>query len=141
VDRVLRKWCFVFTLAAIAAAAFFGARAVARVIEASLFLGDDAALATTLDTIGDYAGIWTEHGATAVRIAVDMVNEGLITREEAVLRVDPASLDQLLAIVEADRDALRARARAGAAVVVVSHRPEPAQDADRVLTLTEGVLK
>src|SRR6185436_15270522 len=32
----------------------------------------------------------------AVRIAVDMVNEGLITREEAVLRVDPASLDQLL---------------------------------------------
>jgi pyruvate,orthophosphate dikinase len=32
----------------------------------------------------------------AVRIAVDMVNEGLITKEEAVLRVDPASLDQLL---------------------------------------------
>jgi ABC-type lipoprotein export system ATPase subunit len=37
--------------------------------------------------------------------------------------------------------ALRDRARSGAAVVVVSHRPEPAQDADRVLTLTEGVLK
>jgi pyruvate,orthophosphate dikinase len=32
----------------------------------------------------------------AVRIAVDMVGEGLITRDEAVLRVDPASLDQLL---------------------------------------------
>ncbi len=32
----------------------------------------------------------------AVKIAVDMVNEGLITREEAVLRVEPASLDQLL---------------------------------------------
>ena len=29
-------------------------------------------------------------------IAVDMVGEGLITREEAVLRVEPASLDQLL---------------------------------------------
>lgn len=32
----------------------------------------------------------------AVRIAVDMVGEGLITRDEALLRVDPASLDQLL---------------------------------------------
>ncbi len=32
----------------------------------------------------------------AVKIAVDMVNEGLITEEEAILRVEPASLDQLL---------------------------------------------
>lgn len=32
----------------------------------------------------------------ALKIAVDMVNEGLITQEEALLRVDPASLDQLL---------------------------------------------
>ena len=32
----------------------------------------------------------------AVRIAVDMVREGLISREEAVMRVEPASLDQLL---------------------------------------------
>ena len=32
----------------------------------------------------------------ALRIAVEMANEGLITREEAVLRVEPASLDQLL---------------------------------------------
>ena len=32
----------------------------------------------------------------AVKIAVDMTNEGLITREEAVMRVEPASLDQLL---------------------------------------------
>jgi pyruvate,orthophosphate dikinase len=32
----------------------------------------------------------------AVRIAVDMVNEGLITREEGVMRVEPSSLDQLL---------------------------------------------
>jgi pyruvate,orthophosphate dikinase len=32
----------------------------------------------------------------AVRIAVDMVKEGLITEQEAVLRVDAASLDQLL---------------------------------------------
>jgi pyruvate, orthophosphate dikinase len=32
----------------------------------------------------------------AVRIAVDMVSEGLITKEEALLRVEPTSLDQLL---------------------------------------------
>ncbi|WP_027719091.1 pyruvate, phosphate dikinase [Desulfovirgula thermocuniculi] len=32
----------------------------------------------------------------AVKIAVDMVREGLITKEEALLRVDPAQLDQLL---------------------------------------------
>jgi len=34
--------------------------------------------------------------SAAVKIAVDMVSEGLISREEAVLRVEPASLDQLL---------------------------------------------
>ncbi|MDP2181404.1 MAG: pyruvate, phosphate dikinase [Actinomycetota bacterium] len=32
----------------------------------------------------------------ALKIAVDMVEEGLIDREEAVLRIDPAQLDQLL---------------------------------------------
>ncbi len=32
----------------------------------------------------------------AVKTATDMVKEGLITEEEAVMRVDPASLDQLL---------------------------------------------
>ena len=32
----------------------------------------------------------------ALKIAVDMANEGLITREEAILRVDPVALDQLL---------------------------------------------
>jgi len=35
-------------------------------------------------------------GPAAVRIAVDMVEEKLITKEEAVLRVDPQQLDQLL---------------------------------------------
>ncbi len=34
--------------------------------------------------------------AAAVQIAVDMMNEGLISEEEAVLRVDPLQLDQLL---------------------------------------------
>ncbi|MFC3711615.1 pyruvate, phosphate dikinase [Sphingoaurantiacus capsulatus] len=32
----------------------------------------------------------------ALKISVDMANEGLITPEEAILRVDPAALDQLL---------------------------------------------
>ena len=32
----------------------------------------------------------------ALRIAVELANEGLITKEEAVLRVEPLSLDQLL---------------------------------------------
>ncbi|MBI1867354.1 MAG: pyruvate, phosphate dikinase [Methylocystis sp.] len=32
----------------------------------------------------------------ALKIAVDMANEGCITREEAIIRVDPASLEQLL---------------------------------------------
>ncbi len=32
----------------------------------------------------------------ALKIAVDMVEEGLITREEAVLRIEPEQLDQLL---------------------------------------------
>ncbi len=35
-------------------------------------------------------------GASAVKIAVDMVREGLITREEAVQRVEPQHVDQLL---------------------------------------------
>ncbi len=35
-------------------------------------------------------------GPAAVRIAVEMVEEGLITKKEAVLRVEPQQLDQLL---------------------------------------------
>jgi len=32
----------------------------------------------------------------AVKIAVDMVKEGLITKEEAIIRIDPSQIDQLL---------------------------------------------
>jgi pyruvate,orthophosphate dikinase len=35
-------------------------------------------------------------GPAAVRIAVEMVGEGLLTKKEAILRVDPQQLDQLL---------------------------------------------
>ena len=34
--------------------------------------------------------------AAALRIAAEMVDEGLISREEAVARIDPGQLDQLL---------------------------------------------
>ena len=34
--------------------------------------------------------------AAALRVAVEMVDEGLISRDEAVARIDPAQLDQLL---------------------------------------------
>ncbi len=36
------------------------------------------------------------NAAARIRTAVEMANEGLISREEALLRVDPAQLDQLL---------------------------------------------
>jgi len=47
-------------------------------------------------------------GPAAVKIAVDMVEEGLIDKREAVLRVDPQQLDQLLhpVIVPESRKAL-----------------------------------
>ncbi|MGE5808709.1 MAG: pyruvate, phosphate dikinase, partial [Nitrospirota bacterium] len=48
----------------------------------------------TLFMLQTRTGKRTAHAA--VKIAVDMVGEGLITKEEAVLRVEPASLDQLL---------------------------------------------
>ena len=34
--------------------------------------------------------------AAALRVAVEMVDEGLISRDEAVARIDPGQLDQLL---------------------------------------------
>ncbi len=46
--------------------------------------------------------------AAAVKIAVDMVAEGLITKEEAVARIEPSQVDQLL------RDQFDPVARAGA---------------------------
>jgi len=48
----------------------------------------------TLYMLQTRTGKRTAHAA--VKIAVDMVKEGLISKEEAVLRVEPASLDQLL---------------------------------------------
>jgi len=46
-------------------------------------------------------------GPAAVRIAVEMVEEGLISKEEAVMRVEPSQLDQLLHPVLADKKSLK----------------------------------
>ena len=48
-------------------------------------------------------------GFAAVRIAVDMVAERLITKEEALLRIDPEALDQLLAPIFDPGEQQRAR--------------------------------
>jgi len=76
-------------------------------------------------------------GFAAVRIAVEMVKERLITREEALLRIDPASLDQLLqpvfdpAAIQKARSAGRVLTRGlnagpGAATGMIAFTPERA---------------
>ncbi|MHB8879391.1 MAG: pyruvate, phosphate dikinase, partial [Myxococcaceae bacterium] len=48
-------------------------------------------------------------GKAALKIAVDMVKEGLITTDEALLRVEPAQLDQLLhPILAEDKQGVKA---------------------------------
>ncbi len=99
----------------------------------------------------------------AVRIAVDMANARLISRREAVMRVDPASLDQLLHPMldpNADRDVVakglpaspgaavgrivlsadeaEARARAGEKVILV--RVETSPDDIHGMHAAEGIL-
>ena len=51
--------------------------------------------------------------AAEVKIAVDMANEGLITKEEAVARVTPAQVDTLLHPQFDDNDHEEAAARSG----------------------------
>ncbi len=99
----------------------------------------------------------------AVRIATEMVAEGLISRKEAVLRVDPASLDQLLhprlpddvgeaplvrgvaaspgaASGEAVFDADRAEAWAGAGRSVILVRWETTPDDIHGMAAARGIL-
>ena len=68
--------------------------------------------------------------AAAIRIAIDMVEEGLITREEAVGRVSPKQLDQLLhpqfdPTADIEVLACGLNASPGAAVGRSSSRPTP----------------
>ncbi len=99
----------------------------------------------------------------ALRVAVEMVDEGLITREEAVARIDPGQLDQLLhpmidpdAAIEVaatglnaspgaasgaivlDADTAEERGRAGEAVILV--RWETTPDDIHGLIQAQGVL-
>jgi pyruvate,orthophosphate dikinase len=57
--------------------------------------------------------------AAAVKIAVDMVEEGLITKEEAVTRIEPSQVDQLL------RDQFDPAARKGAQVIAKGLNASP----------------
>src|SRR5438552_4444631 len=88
--------------------------------------------------------------AAAVKAAVDMTAEGLITRDEAIVRIDPASLDQLLhpmldpaaefevaarglnaspgaacGAIVLDADAAEERGKAGESVVIVGRESSP----------------
>jgi pyruvate,orthophosphate dikinase len=101
--------------------------------------------------------------AAALRIAADMVSEGLISREEAVARIDPAQLDQLLhpmidpeakveviaeglnaspgaatGAVVLDADTAEDRGRAGESVILV--RWETTPDDIHGLIWAKGVL-
>ncbi len=104
-------------------------------------------------------------GLAALRIAVDMVDEGLITQEEALLRVEPEQLDQLLhpvfepkargkvraearglgagpgaasgSIVLTPEDAV-AQARRGKAVILV--RPETSPEDVAGMAAARGIL-
>jgi pyruvate,orthophosphate dikinase len=80
--------------------------------------------------------------AAAVKIAVDMFNEGLITKEEALLKVDPGQLDQLLhpmidpnAKVESVAKGLPASPGAGVGKVVFTadHAEEMAKKGEKVI--------
>src|SRR5262249_38286145 len=74
--------------------------------------------------------------AAALKTAVDMVDEGLISREEAVARIDPAQLDQLLHPMLDPRAELEVAARGlnaspGAAVGAIVFDADTAEDRGR----------
>ncbi len=80
--------------------------------------------------------------AAAVKIATDMLNEGLITREEALLKVEPEQLDQLLhpmidpnETVESIAKGLPASpgAAVGKVVFTAEHAEEMAQVGEKVI--------
>ncbi len=102
-------------------------------------------------------------GAAAVKIAVDLVNEGIISREEAILRVEPYHLDQLLhpmvdpkveatvlgkglpaspgaaaGAVVFDPDVAEKRAQSGERVILV--RPETSPEDFHGMVAAQGIL-
>lgn len=80
--------------------------------------------------------------SAALKMAVDMANEGLISEEEAVRRVDPASLDQLLHPIldpEAERQAL-AKGLPASPGAVSGKIVMSADEAERLSELGERVI-
>jgi pyruvate,orthophosphate dikinase len=71
--------------------------------------------------------------AAALRAAVEMVDEGLITKEEAILRLDPISLDQLL------HPTFEAEALGKAAVLATGLPASPGAATGRVYFTAEAV--
>jgi pyruvate,orthophosphate dikinase len=76
--------------------------------------------------------------AAAVKVAVDMVNEGIISKEEGLNRVEPTQLNQLLlpSFVAEDKDkakkanrllATGLNASPGAAIGLISFNPDEAE--------------
>ena len=78
----------------------------------------------------------------AVRMAVEMVEEGLITKDEAILRVDPASIDQLLhpALDSAAEKTLLARGLPASPGAVSGEIVFSAEDAERRSGQGVGVI-
>jgi pyruvate,orthophosphate dikinase len=71
--------------------------------------------------------------AAALRAAVEMVDEGLISKEEAILRLDPVSLDQLL------HPTFEAQALGKAAVLATGLPASPGAATGRVYFTAEAV--
>ena len=74
-------------------------------------------------------------GPAAVRIAVDMVEEGLISKQEAVLRVDPAQLDQLLHPV------LEAKSKASLNRLTIGLPASPGASVGRIVFTADDAVK
>ena len=80
--------------------------------------------------------------AAAVKIAIDMYNEGLITKEEAILKVDPEQLDQHLHPMIDPDEKIKAVAKAlpaspgaavGKVVFTAEHAEEMAEAGEKVI--------
>ncbi len=74
-------------------------------------------------------------GPAAVRIAVEMAEEGLISKQEAVLRVDPAQLDQLLHPV------LEAKSKASLNCLTVGLPASPGASVGRIVYTADEAVR
>lgn len=73
--------------------------------------------------------------AAALKVAVDLVNEGMLTKEEALLKVEPKQLDQLL------HPAFDAAALASAPVVAKGLAASPGAATGKIYFTAEDIVK